>query len=324
MGGAGGQAPTGFVRRPAPIRTKPRRVSGGIRLSGPQEAPQGWAGQRWMRVVEEEAPPDHVAQGLEYARSGQTRSIDTKAGHISARVQGRQLEAYKVQIRIPTFTHPQWETVMEHMLAQARYVAKLLAGDLPPSIEDVFIPAGLRLFPTEAQDIAPSCSCGVGQPWCKHVCCVMRLLADRLDAEAFLIFELRGLAQDDLLERARHHRQVAGAGEIGAPIPVYKPHLPGVDDRAIPALDERADSFWQLGGDLEELDIPLDRPEVSYPLLRRLGPSPFESAKFPLFGLMQTCYEVISEAMVAGADAAEVTDEAELDEIEDGSDTDED
>ena len=61
----------------------------------------------------------------------------------------------------------------------------------------------------------------------------------------------------------------------------------------------------RVGQGLEDLDIPLDRPEVSYPLLRRLGPSPFENAKFPLFGLMQTCYEVISDAMLTGADTTE-------------------
>jgi hypothetical protein len=51
-----------------------------------------------------------------------------------------------------------------------------------------------------------------------------------------------------------------------------------------------------VGRSIEELDLAMDKPAASHVLLRRLGASPFDQAKFPLVGLMATCYDVISEA----------------------------
>jgi hypothetical protein len=69
-----------------------------------------------------------------------------------------------------------------------------------------------------------------------------------------------------------------------------------VDDMTYPALEEVLDRFWDAGPGLHEIDLPLDPPPVSHPLLRRLGPSPFPNAQFPLVGLLASCYETISEA----------------------------
>ena len=38
-------------------------------------------------------------------------------------------------------------------------------------------------------------------------------------------------------------------------------------------------------------------------LLRRIGPSPFTGAKFPLAGLLATCYDAISQAVIRGEPA---------------------
>jgi hypothetical protein len=46
---------------------------------------------------------------------------------------------------------------------------------------------------------------------------------------------------------------------------------------------------------LQELDLSLRPPEVSHPLLRRLGASPWTGpGSFPLVGLLASCYEVAS------------------------------
>jgi uncharacterized Zn finger protein len=295
-----------------------------------QESGWTWAAARWMRPCEERAPGEQLAEGLEYARAGQTRQIEIKAGLVTARVQGRMPLAYKTAIRLPTFTPEQWDKVTQAMTAQAKYAAALLAGELPPNIEDMFAPAGLSLFPTGAADLSVSCECdvftgkpreflpagsegqpggaaprpplkaGPGVPFCKHVCCLMYLIADRLSTQPLLIFSLRGLAESDLLERLRQARALQGLQRTGiAATPVYTPHVPGVSPQS-PALEQSAGSFWSAADPsaLESLDMPVALPEVSHPLLRRVGPSPFASAKFPMVGLLATCYDVISQAMV--------------------------
>lgn len=367
-----------FDRRVIKPTLHPRRVTGGIRLqariaaTGTSPAAEGttegvvtggppvtpgwtWASARWMRLAETHAPGDQLSEGLEYAQAGQTRSIEVQpgGGGITARVQGRMPTAYKTAIRLPTFTHDQWELVIASMSQQAKYAAAILAGELPANIEDLFAPHGLRLFPTDASDVSTSCNCAVftgiepvqnlppqynqplaaptpppkptpivTTPWCKHVCCLMFLIAERLGQNPLLLLALRGMPESDLIERLNQARVLAGlqrgaGGAAGAaalapagPAPIYTPHVP-LPDRVDRPLEQSitshgAANFWEAPDPdaLADLDCAIAPPDVSHPLLRRLGASPFTGAKFPLVGLLATCYDVISAAAIQGEPAA--------------------
>ncbi|MGQ0627640.1 MAG: hypothetical protein ACT4PL_06010, partial [Phycisphaerales bacterium] len=162
-------------------------------------------------------------------------------------------------------------------------------------------------------------------PWCKHICCVMALIADRLSRDPFLVFALRGLSKEDLLERLRQRRALltssrGGAGIPDRPVAAYSPRIPGVGDAPSTALEHLVAEFWQPSADLQHLDLPMIPPEVSHPLLRRLGASPFDEARFPLVGLLATCYEVLSSQALKDAEAGSLEDplegEPELDSSE--------
>lgn len=309
----------------APVPTaNPRKVRGGVKLDARTIFSElAWSGQRWYRLVEDCAPNAALAEGLTYARLGQTRSLDLHAGRIDARVQGRLPLAYNVEIRLPTFTHEQWEAAAGAMSVEARFLAAVLSGEVPSTIEDLFAPLHLRLFPSGSSDLTVTCNCGkLAQqalayaktmsapppgpitipetPWCKHVCTVMSLLAERLSRDPYLIFQLRGLPKEELLERLRQRRAVIGAaraaGGAGRPVPAYVPRIPGVGEEPSTPLEHSTADFWRVGRSIEELDLAMDKPAASHVLLRRLGASPFDQAKFPLVGLMATCYDVISEA----------------------------
>jgi uncharacterized Zn finger protein len=165
----------------------------------------------------------------------------------------------------------------------------------------LFVPLRLRLFPQEASDVSLACTCAdfkSGSTWCKHVCCVMALMAERLSEDPFGMFALRGISKDDLLERLRQRRAVdtarAAPGASDRPVPAYLPALPGVSDVQAPSLDQSPEQFWSAPVGLDDLDLPMSAPPVTHALLRRLGTSPFDGAKFPLVGLLATCYDVIS------------------------------
>jgi len=214
---------------------------------------------------------------------------------VEAGVQGRSDRAYVTTITLPILTTEQWDQVVLAMSEGAIYAAKLLAGELPPNIEDVFVPLGHKLFPTETAELGVSCTCGAGPGvWCKHVCCVAYLVAHRLASEPFLMFSMRGLEGSELIERLRQRRTIAGA--VGGSTPVYVQRIPGLSDGQTHPLEESLAQFWESGPSLTDLDLPLAPPQVSHPLLRRLGTSPFQTAAFPLVGLLASCYEVISEA----------------------------
>lgn len=295
---------------PRDLPLRPRRVRGGEKLSSETPGEGSWAAQRWLRLVEQAAPGPNLVEGLEYARLGQTRSVTIFPGRIEGSVQGRAFRAYSTSLAITPLTHEQWERVIAAMAEQAIYTAKLLAGELPTNIEDLFGPLGHKLFPAEPADVTTSCTCVPKTPWCKHACCVAVLFAQRLAKDPFLMFALRGLASDELLERLRQRRTIAGATEGG--VPVFSPRIPGLSDERAEPLELSADRFWEMGPAIQDIDMPVEPPKVSHPLLRRLGPSPFQSpgAKFPLVGLLATCYEMASHAAIEGVPTATQTDQA--------------
>jgi len=104
------------------------------------------------------------------------------------------------------------------------------------------------------------------------------------------------------------------------PTLVYQPQIPGVSDRAPSEIATDLDNFWEPGGQLDEIDAPLAEPEVSHVLLRRLGPSPFTESRFPLVGLMATCYELTSEHARREADGSDDLDDEHTEESNDETD----
>lgn len=323
-----------------PIVIKPRKVTGGVRLS-PTMPPFAWAGQRWMAAIDVAAPKASMDQGLEYARIGQTRRIDVHPGKVVGSVQGRSVRAYDTTIQVQPFTSEQQEQLVRVLCDQAAYAAKLLAGELPANIEEPLAPAGLVLFPRQASEFKVQCTCREhdAKPWCHHAVCVALLTAERFLGDAFLMFTLRGLAKDDLMERLRQRRALLGLS-LGTAL-VYAPPVAGVSDRQATPLEESLADYWEssehvldrpvlgrdpggaMSGDAEvegaaggagNFDLPIAPPAISHPLLRRLGPSPFApptgTAKFPLVGLLATCYDLISDAAIRGAAREEGEDRA--------------
>jgi uncharacterized Zn finger protein len=285
-------------------------VRGGVKLHSAEPPGTGsWAAARIVRLLESAAEGARLKEGLEYAKLGQTLRMNYDPGSITASVQGRVDRAYRTSLALTTFNESKWESVVQAMSDQAVYAAKLLAGELPASIEDLFAPMQLRLFPAEPADMTPACTCGDEQKWCKHACCIGYLLAERLATDPFLMILLRGLPGEDLLEKIRQRRVVAGA--VGGTVPVYAARVPGVSDMPSRPLDQCIENFWDGGSELGQIDLQLERPQVNHPLLRRLGPSPFQDGaaragqpatpRFPLVGLLATCFELISEATLRDA-----------------------
>ncbi len=278
----------------------PRRVRGGVKFKlKAGETPRSWVTQRLLRVAEQGAPADIYKDGLEYARLGQTKRLTIEDTLCEGIIQGRSDKPYTTTLALEAFDAESQERVIGAMADQVRYAAKLLAGELPSNIEDVFAPLGLKLFPAEPDDIKPTCSCpdwSKEQPWCKHSVCLTALLAERLGDDPMTIFGLHALPAQELIDGLRQKRAMGVQGP--GPAPVLLQHVPGVSDVPSPPLDESLDSFWEVGTELSELDTPIEPPTLSCVLLRRLGPSPFPEGRFPLIGLMATCYQLIGDEAV--------------------------
>jgi uncharacterized Zn finger protein len=180
------------------------KPAGGLRL-GRGEPARSWWGRRWLAALESVGWHTRLERGLAYARRGQVASIDVRPGVVFAQVQGGRPKPYDATITVHRFTKEGWARIAAELGAKAIFPAKLLAGDMPPELEDVFRRAGFPLFPTKGE-LASGCTCPDPESPCKHVAAAYYVFAHELDHDPFLLFRLRGMDRDELLAEIRKRR----------------------------------------------------------------------------------------------------------------------
>ncbi len=275
--------------RPMRRQEGPRRLKNGIRLRRREGIDMlAWPADAWSVLLMHGIEDAVKNEGLDYARAGQTAALQITPAGVEATVQGRQSRPYTVRIAPEVLAPADWDRVVAIMAREAVYSAKLLAGEMPPLVEQPFVSLGKHLVPVDAATVKRTCTCELPMP-CKHVACVAALLIERLAGDPLLAFTLRGLDGQRLLERLQEARAIATRG-------VARAHStpPAVDlaPEALP-LERCLDSFWRPGRQLDEIPSETE-PFAPHALLRRLGPSPLQG-KFPLVGLLASIYDSIAD-----------------------------
>ena len=183
---------------------RPIRVAGGIKARSKRGAiGEQWWSRRFIGVLESYGMSGRLARGRSYARAGQVLDFDLSQGKVTARVQGSRVRPYQVRIGVLPLTTAQWRRVQERLASQALFRAKLLAGEMPHEIEEVFAGCGTPLFPRSATDLDMHCSCPDWSVPCKHLAAVCYVLAEEFDRDPFAMLAWRGKARDELLATLR-------------------------------------------------------------------------------------------------------------------------
>jgi uncharacterized Zn finger protein len=264
-------------------KSKPRAAKGGIKAQTKRgQFGQSWWAKRWIAVLESFDIGARLSRGRSYARGGQVLSIDVGKGKVTAKVQGSMATPYRVAIEMKQLSAKDWAALLKALSGQARFAAKLLAGEMPQDIEQVFTEAGLSLFPTKKGDLKTSCSCPDYSNPCKHIAAVYYLLGEEFDRDPFLLFRLRGLDREELFARLHVSDAPAPTAEEAAR-PAEEP-LP-VDPKA----------FWNGGTLPEDLYGDLQRPPVSAAWPRRLGNFPFWRGQEHFLDALVPVYRAASE-----------------------------
>lgn len=244
--------------------TRPRAAKGGIKAQSRRGSfTESWWGRRWIEVLDSFDIGARLSRGRSYARKGQVLDLVVAPGKVTAKVQGSRPSPYRVSIAMTPISDAKWTAIVTALAEDAWSAARLIAGEMPDTLEDTFRAAGAPLFPQKLGDLKTDCSCPDWSNPCKHVAAVYYLLAESFDRDPFLLLQLRG--QDRAAFLALHG---AIAGEAAAPAVEQETVLP---PRPL-STDKRA--FWQgqpLGADLFGA---LDTTR-SVPLAATLGPLPF-------------------------------------------------
>ncbi len=227
-----------------------------------------WWAKRWLAVLESFGWGSRLTRGRSYARQGQVLNIELQAGQVSAKVQGSRATPYKVKIQLPPLSDAQWERAVDGMATQALFAARLLASEMPQSIEDAFGAADVPLFPQSARDVATDCSCPDPANPCKHIAAVYYLLGERFDEDPFLLFQLRGRTREQIVEALRARR--ASATDEA-------PHDLPTPAEAMPRLEDLLDRFYQAGSQLDTVAPRIAAPEMQAGILRRMGAPPADT-----------------------------------------------
>ena len=183
---------------------RPIRVDGGIRARSKRGAiGEQWWSRRFISVLESYGMSGRLARGRSYARAGQVLDFELSQGKVTARVQGSRVRPYQVRIGVLPLTTAQWQRVIGALGEQAVFRARLLAGEMPAEIEEVFAGCGTPLFPRGWRDLEMSCSCPDWEVPCKHLAAVCYVLAERFDDDPFDVLAWRGKGRDELLAALR-------------------------------------------------------------------------------------------------------------------------
>ncbi|MBF2006300.1 MAG: SWIM zinc finger family protein [Chlorogloeopsis fritschii C42_A2020_084] len=265
------------------------------------QASREWWSQRWLELLDSYRFKKRLERGRNYARQGNVLSIDFQGAKVLARVQGSEAEPYKVSLSLDSFNEEQWNYIVETMSQKAIFAAKLLAGEMPQNIEEVFTSNGLSLFPFTLADVHSRCSCPDKANPCKHIAAVYYQLGDRFSEDPFVLFQLRGRTKEQIISDLRQLRSV------NTEVPEVE--TSELKEQTSQNQHTNIDSFWQYHESLEP-SLVVITPSTSETVLDVLGAIPLAKEEENLASLtasdvvmkyLDTLYKDVSQKAMLSA-----------------------
>lgn len=183
------QRQVGLLRRLG-IRVQP------VQVQGRQIASSVW-GRSWCSHLESFSDyANRLPRGRSYVRHDAVVHLELDQGMIRAFVHGT--ETYYVEIAITTLAAERWQDICRRCRGRVDSLLALLEGRLDHEVMAVVADRNRGLLPLPGE-IRFACSCPDRARMCKHVAATLYGVGHRLDTEPGLLFELRGVAPDDLL-----------------------------------------------------------------------------------------------------------------------------
>ncbi|NLV26234.1 MAG: hypothetical protein GXY48_03565 [Methanomicrobiales archaeon] len=268
-------------------KSSPRPVKDGIKAASKRGAiGEQWWSKRFLDTLHQMGMDNRLARGRTYARKGQVMRLDISKGVVTAAVQGSVSKPYQISISISQWNEKEWKNVISAIGKQALYSAQMLAGEMPHEIEEIIEKAGTILFPKDGRDLKTNCSCPDYANPCKHIAAVYYILAEQFDKDPFLIYAMRGMGKDNLLDALRQER--------GMLEPEMPDEVPPIQEVTCPVVS--GTGFFSMRKSLDCIDVHLTRQaEVKGGLIRSLGPSPGKVGKNDVADLIAKAYVIAPE-----------------------------
>lgn len=257
-----------------------------------------WWSQQWLDILNRYRFKKRLERARNYARQGNVLSIEFKDQKVNAQVQGTQPEPYQVSLGLDTFNDEEWHYVIETLSQKALFSAKLLAGEMPDNIEEVFARNGLRLFPFSLEEVHSRCSCPDKANPCKHIGAIYYMLGDRFSEDPFVLFQLRGRTKTQILAELRQLRSQK------KPEKTQFKRSKKEDTAVTPSVKIQLDQFWKYSEQLESSLVVITPPPSQETVLDLLGTIPLSTSAITRDTVMQyleTVYKNVSQQAIITA-----------------------
>ncbi|WP_262966975.1 SWIM zinc finger family protein [Methylobacter psychrophilus] len=167
-----------------------------------------WWGQQFIAALEDFTDSGRLARGRSYSTDNRIKQWVLQKGKVEAKMRGNinpyfgvyKEPTYKVSVQMTHLSEGQWQKIIQKLSQRASFIARLLLNEIPENIETVFTDVGVHFLPNDYKDFNVSCNCPDYEVPCKHIAGVCYRLAGQLDQDPFLLFEMRGLAPEKLLQ----------------------------------------------------------------------------------------------------------------------------
>ena len=194
-----------------PLR-RPRSVNG-IRSQATRAGTTraDWA-RKWFAALERMDLGGRFGRGRNYAMSGQVAELRIDGNRVTASVQGVRAEKYAVTADFRRVEGAARKRIVAALRREPMFIARLLAGEMPLEVEEIFRREGFPLYPGEKMESARKradagrlydtvleCSCPDYANPCKHVFAALIILGEEIARRPALLLELRGITLEELL-----------------------------------------------------------------------------------------------------------------------------
>jgi uncharacterized Zn finger protein/transcriptional regulator with XRE-family HTH domain len=168
-----------------------------VEISGSRIASTFW-GKAWCDHLEGFSDYENrLPRGRRYVRNGSVVHLDIREGRIFALVSGSDL--YEVEIAISTMPEEKWRYIQKRCTGRIGSLMALLKGRFSDDVMRVVTDPREGLFPLPGE-IQLGCSCPDWAVMCKHVAATLYGVGARLDHDPSLLFRLRNVDHELLLQ----------------------------------------------------------------------------------------------------------------------------
>jgi uncharacterized Zn finger protein/superfamily II DNA or RNA helicase len=239
-------------------KRKPLDPNKGIRINA-RAASSTWWGKQWLEAFNNISDANRLPRGRTYAGNGSVLDIRFSGNRIAAEVQGSQRDPYEVNILIPAFSEKEKLTIARLVSDNPDLLSRLLNRELPPELEAACANEGIQIFPRRWNDLKATCSCPDWAMPCKHLAAILYVVANEIDKNPFLVFDLHQFDLLAALEKAgfsaKQTRQIAATplAELRRPLnessPAFQPDLALLDSLDFSTVTDCRDALLTILAD---------------------------------------------------------------------------